>query len=113
MVGYVIDEYTIQINGGDKRVQSKKIINFRETNEPAIQTASADSNPRSGANFASGDAFGQRLAIHGMVNGLLAAGDDPKQVMATLPDLLNLEDAIDEVLAVKTDYLPPDELPDL
>lgn len=33
MIGYVIDEYETEINGFPKKIQSKKIINFRETNE--------------------------------------------------------------------------------
>jgi hypothetical protein len=33
MIGYVIDEYETEINGFPKRVQSKKIINFRETTQ--------------------------------------------------------------------------------
>jgi hypothetical protein len=34
-----------------------------------------------------------------MVNGLLAAGENPAQVIAALPDLIQLEDAINSALA--------------
>lgn len=74
-------------------------------------------SPRGKAPVASGrgsnDAFGHRLAIHGMVNGILAGGKAPEDVIEALGRLLQLEDAID--LALKTpseflgDGLPTDE----
>lgn len=66
-VGYVIDEFTTNINGLDKRVQSKKIINFRETNEVPSQSSQRPESPRIGQNNASSEVikdslFYERLA---------------------------------------------------
>lgn len=41
------------------------------------------------------DKFGLRLAIHGMVNGLLASGKSPQEVSELLPDLFGLEQDIE------------------
>src|ERR1051326_1759626 len=38
MIGYVIDEYTTQIGGFDKRVQSKKIISWREVSPLPVKS---------------------------------------------------------------------------
>jgi hypothetical protein len=46
------------------------------------------------------------LAIHGFVNGLLAAGETPSEVEESLGDLLQLEDAIDHALKQPGDVLP-------
>ncbi len=42
--------------------------------------------------------FGRRLAIHGMVNGLLASGEAPARVAGMLQELIKLEEAIDAEL---------------
>lgn len=42
--------------------------------------------------------YGRRLAIHGMVNGMLAAGASPQAIIGQLPSLIMLEDAINEAL---------------
>lgn len=44
------------------------------------------------------EAFGKRLAIHGMVNGMLASGRTPAEVRDALPSLLALEEAIEKAL---------------
>ena len=98
MIGYVIDEYTTQIGGFDKKVQSKKIINFREASEN-FGTGTAPTNNSHGVNMAPNDAFGRRLAVHGFVNGMLAGGKTLQQVATSLRDLLKLEDAIDHALS--------------
>ncbi len=41
------------------------------------------------------DKFGLKLAIHGMVNGLLASGKSPQEVSELLPDLFGLEQDIE------------------
>jgi hypothetical protein len=41
------------------------------------------------------DNFGLRLAIHGMVNGLLAGGCTPAEVSSLLPELFGLEEDIE------------------
>ncbi len=50
MIGYVIDEYTTQIGGFDKKVQSKKIINLRESEFQPSQTAPQGKSSNGGAN---------------------------------------------------------------
>lgn len=68
--------------------------------------------PRGGANNASGrgsDAFGRRLAIHGMVNGLLASSMPPEMIIKELPNLLKLEDAIDSALSPVSEPKPVSE----
>jgi hypothetical protein len=102
MVGYVIDEYETEINGFPKKIQSKKIINFRETNE-LPQTPPQGLSSNGGANRDlpghSSDAFGRRLAIHGFVNGMLAAGATIETIKKDLHALVKLEDEIDNALA--------------
>ncbi len=53
-VGYVIDEYDTEIGGVPKRVQSKKIINFREAMGQPVQTPSPAQTPRTEHSGASG-----------------------------------------------------------
>jgi hypothetical protein len=109
-IGYVIEGYTDKIG---KNRESKKTSIFRKLTKSPSQSPFQDKSSNSGANNASGGSdLGRRLAIHGFVNGLLAAGENPSQVMAALPDLLNLEDAIDEALASKTNDLGSDEMPE-
>lgn len=47
----------------------------------------------------SSEAFGLRLAIHGMVNGLLAGGHSPQDVSVMLPELFGLEEDIEKRLS--------------
>lgn len=61
----------------------------------------ADFKPQTPSN----DAYGRRLAIHGMVNGLLASGTKPNQI--DLTELLILEDKI-EVALTGTPPVSPD-----
>jgi len=107
-VGYVIDEFNTEIGGQVKKVQSKKIINFRE---PVGQVPSQAKTSNSGANRASqgssGDAFGRRLAIHGMVNGMLAAGIKPTDITPeVLSQLDMLENRIDQGLLASANATP-------
>ncbi len=53
--------------------------------------------------------FGRRLAIHGMVNGLLAGGVLPNDI--DIPELIKLEDRINEFLAGKIDDLDVSDIP--
>jgi hypothetical protein len=109
MIGYVIDEYTTDINGVSKQIQSKKIINFREASSvPGSQTPAPAQSPRGGANNASqgysGDAFGRRLAVHGFVNAMISSGIKPTDISsAALGALLTLENRIDEALSAPLD----------
>lgn len=50
MIGYVIDEYETEIGGFPKKVQSKKIINFREASAQGSQTAPQDKSSNGEAN---------------------------------------------------------------
>jgi hypothetical protein len=50
MIGYVIDEYETEIGGFPKKIQSKKIINFRETTKLPSQTAPQGKSSNGGAN---------------------------------------------------------------
>ena len=99
-IGYVEDSFTTQ----DGRAGiTKKIISFRELNgEPsqtAPQTESARGEVKRGQSGNSSDAFGRRLALHGFVNGMLAAGATVDVIKNDLPALLALEDEIDNLLA--------------
>jgi len=99
MIGYVIDEYETEIGGFPKKIQSKKIINFREASSQTAPSAqSSNGGANRGQSGQSGDAFGRRLAVHGFVNGMLAAGATADTITKDLPALLRLEDAIDQAL---------------
>jgi hypothetical protein len=99
MVGYVIDEYETEIGGFPKKIQSKKIINFREaSSQTAPQGLSSSHGANRGLPERSNDAFGRRLALHGFVNGMLAAGATVETITKDLPALLRLEDVIDQAL---------------
>lgn len=94
-ISYKVEEFTLP---DGKQAHANKVIWFREAGgSPVIE------KPRQEAvNAPSGhtnDQFGFRLAIHGMVNGLLASGLFPKNVIELLPDLWLLEKAIEEKLS--------------
>ena len=90
-----------------------KTINFTQRtiysilpviDDVAIRTPKAVEKPHSEPNIASQgkqDDFGRRLAIHGMVNGLLANPntENISTVKLLIPDLLELEDYINEALS--------------
>lgn len=104
MIGYVVDEYETEINGFPKKVQSKKIINFRETNAQPTQTPapqkSFNGEAPTRSQGHSNDAYGTRLAIHGFVNAMIASGIDPKAIgPGELDVLLTLEGMIDNKLS--------------
>lgn len=62
--------------------------------------------------FESKAAYGKRLAIHGMVNGMLASGKDPAYIRDHLSSLLALEEAIDEALSSGEAYMQVPEAPE-
>jgi hypothetical protein len=118
-IGYVIESYTDK-NGVNR--ESKKIINFQESNEAptvaadrltplntALQPESSRGEAPARSQGTSTDAFGRRLALHGMVNGMLAAGATVDVIARDLKALLKLEDAID--LALNGDAVVSDDLP--
>jgi hypothetical protein len=104
MVGYVIDEYDTEINGVPKRIQSKKIINFRETNETPSQTASRQESSNLGHSGASqrgsSDAFGRRLGVQGHINALLS---NPNYYSPVGDTMLSIPDLVREAIAVENE----------
>jgi hypothetical protein len=92
-VGYVIDDYETEIGGIPKRIQSKKIINFRE----ASQGAAPAQKPRTGQNQASGgvinpiykfpkpepdwDKLGYIKAYHNLIAAYIAKGETYNQLL--------------------------------
>jgi hypothetical protein len=60
---------------------------------------------------AGNDDFGRRLAIHGFVNGLLAAGALPETI--DIQALIRLEDRVNEALAGKVDELDQEFVKDI
>lgn len=78
--------------------------------KPAPQTANYTSTPP--PQIESREDYGRRLAIHGFVNGLLAAGASPDAIKYQLKNLIQLEDAINEALEGKFyDPVNVDEIP--
>lgn len=55
--------------------------------------------------------YGRRLAIHGMVNGMLANGIAPHLI--PIQDLIKLEDRINDALDGKIDDFPEDDYSDI
>jgi hypothetical protein len=104
MVGYVIDEYDAEINGMSKRVQSKKIIGFREAGTQSGQTAIAgrgEAPTRSQGH--STNAFGRRLGVQGHINALLSNpsfySDKPEITIADLvKEAIAIEDEAEKQL---------------
>lgn len=102
-IGYVIENY--QDKNGITR-ESHKIINLQETNDNPVVATSETGKPSGEAPRASGevsskgsnDAFGRRLAVHGFVNGMLAAGATIETIVGDLPALMRLEDEIEKHL---------------
>jgi hypothetical protein len=82
---------------------SRYISSFKETNGVPTSAPTVTETPRHGANIASQggsqDDFGRRLALHGMVNGLLAGGASVEQAREALKSLLSLEEAINAELS--------------
>jgi len=118
-IGYTEeDESFVNNEGKTINYKSRHIVGLREAgNDATVSDSQPAQNSRPGANSRptespreSSAAFGQRLAIHGMVNGMLAAGREPQVVIDSLGELLKLEDAIDTALKSPSDYLS-DDLP--
>jgi len=95
MIGYVEDTFPFQ----GKTVLTKKIINFRESNDQPTQTPLKAQTGRSGTNIASGghssdgvdwEELGLIKAHHNLAAARLAAGTDIKTVAGELPLYWNL-----------------------
>lgn len=103
MIGYVEEEFN---NKDGKKVISKKIINFRETNGQPTQTAShgksstGEASTRSQSH--SGDAFGHRLAVQGHINALLSNpsyyGTYPVTIANLVKEAIAIEDEAEKQL---------------
>jgi hypothetical protein len=96
-----------------KGYMARTIRNFNKDigeGSKRYENSQSQEKPASGQNIEpqreSREAFGQRLAIHGMVNGMLASGVKPREVIGQLGDLLVLEDAIDNALKNPGDVYP-------
>ncbi len=99
------------VNDAGKTVNftNRTVIGFRETNDIPL----ALDSPKFIANqpkeikvqeyTESREDYGRRLAIHGMVNGMLSSGQTIDSVMSQVTNLIDLEDHINEVLAGKVD----------
>jgi len=59
----------------------------------SAQAESSNGGANRGQSGASGEAFGRRLAVHGFVNGMLAAGATTETITKDLSALLRLEDS--------------------
>lgn len=99
-ISYVLDSYEYE----GKTINENKVTGFRETNEqPRVNApVSVTSKPEPTYQKEEGkgnDAFGRRLAIHGMVNGMLSSGIRPEIISTeTIKELNALEDRINLVL---------------
>lgn len=85
---------------------SRYISSFKEAGTRPVgklgETPAQTQNSRPGAVLEPTEsrvAYGRRLALHGFINGLLASGLKPLDVIKYLGELLILEDAIDKKLA--------------
>jgi len=111
------DESFVNNDGKTINYKSRHIVGLREAGaDTTASTSQPARNSRPGANSGSTEspresntAFGQRLAIHGMVNGMLASGKAPAEVEDSLGDLLELEDAIDRALKSPSEFYPDDD----
>jgi len=83
---------------GKKQYTIKSIFPAEGTLPIPAQNSSA-TGQNNGSQRESSEAFGLRLAIHGMVNGLLAGGKEPSEVSVMLPELFGLEEDIEKRLA--------------
>lgn len=94
-ISYKVEEFTTQ---DGKQAHSNKVIWFREAGgTPLIEKPVYEA--KNAPTGQSSEQFGFRLAIHGMVNGLLASGVSPRDAIELLPDLWLLEKAIEEKLS--------------
>lgn len=111
-IGYVEQPKTTP---DGKSYMARTIRNFDKDiangmqNAGGYQTPAPAQLPRSEANKGlkngSNDAFGKRLALHGMVNGLLANPNmGIEDVKNCLPELVQLEEAINQALEAKSGY---------
>lgn len=89
-----------------KPITYKNIVSFFPA-EPSSQPVVVAHPAPVAEPYESRNQFGKRLALHGMVNGMLAADTKPLEVILELPNLLKLEDAIEAILIKQ----PATELP--
>lgn len=95
------DNLTIGYNEEDKTFVNDKgqTINYKDRFIATIlRVSNPASQPETRITTHSGEsreAYGLRLAIHGMVNGLLAGGATPAMVSEMLPELFGLEEDIE------------------
>lgn len=86
-----------------KKVTYRTIRNFNKDIGEGMVNASQSKSSNTGHSGASqresSEAFGLRLAIHGMINGLLAGGHSPQDVSVMLPELFGLEEDIEKRLS--------------
>lgn len=97
-IGYVENPgtFTDKETGQTKNYISRIIRVFNTDIGSGVQNhENRSSQGQIGVSDAKPDNFGLRLAIHGMVNGLLAGGNTPQQVSGLLPDLFRLEEDIE------------------
>jgi hypothetical protein len=104
LIGYVEDEFERE----GKKVISKKIINFRETNDAPSQTTATGQSFNGGANRGqsghSGDAFGRRLGVQGHINALLSnpnyyGGQLGAPISAVVSEAIAVEDEAEKQLS--------------
>jgi len=107
MIGYVVDEYETEINGFPKKVQSKKIINFREASSQPAQTSQTTIPGRTEANRGvtapSNDTFGRRLGVQGHINALLSnpnyySPDSSVSISTLVKEAIAIEDEAEKQL---------------
>ena len=79
----------------------RSVVGFREANYQNAEKTAPKREYQTTEPTESREDFGRRLAIHGMVNGMLASGMKPQDINIT--DLIRLEDKINEVLAGKAE----------
>lgn len=97
-IGYTEEDQEFTNEKGQLiKFKKRSVVGIREGQ--ATQLSLDTEKPYSGANNASGgeskEAYGLRLAIHGMVNGMLASGKSPAEVSIALPALFGLEEDIE------------------
>lgn len=90
-------------NQGANRIYKNIISMFPSDGVPEAQTVSAAPSQPSpvyvSTDVESKEAYGRRLAIHGMANGLLAGGHKIEEVKSNLPQLFDLENSIEKLLS--------------
>lgn len=111
-IGYVIEMYADK-NGVNR--ESKKIINFQETNDTPSQTPGPAESPRGEAPMrsqgTSSDAFGRRLGIQGHINALLSnpnyySAETEATIPALIREAIEIENEAERQLNTSPAYQP-------